>query len=268
MEKLYMKAVLNMPMRSLTSFEEREHCSRWHKQSEYEPRDVCVEKIVTLYGNSFEHLRKTLMKDNPYLQDAKDSMFVDDYDVAHCMLFVDDNTGDGILCDSEGSGYARKSQYISDAKTLLNANTITSSEWELHDKLKETANKIAEISHTKAKPLRAMPSSQVTLTTSTVACSFSVEDYLNNDEITDLVRSTVAEMLGQRDDMNQIIVHNLDIPFQPDLTVSAKHLETLRFVFSVEVQREPDYSEEYDILSSYEAGEYVNDINRKISEYS
>ena len=207
MEKLYMKAVLN------------------HKQSEYEPRDVCVEKVVTLYGNSFEHLQKTLMKDNPYLQEAKDSMFVDDYDVAHCVLFVDNNTGDGILCDSEGSDYARKSQYISDAKTLLNANTITSSEWELHNKLKETANMIAEICHSGTD-------------------HFSVEDYLDNDEITDLVRSTVAEMLGQRDDMNQIIVHNLDIPFQPDLTVSAKPLETLRFVFPVEVQREPDYSEE------------------------
>lgn len=154
-----------------------------HKVSQYEPRDVCVEKVVTLYGNSFEHLQKTLMKDNPYLQAEKDSMFVDDYDVAHCMLFVDNNTGDGILCDSEGSGYARKSQYISDAKTLLNANTITSSEWELHDKLKETANMTAEICHTKEK-------------------SFSVEDYLDNDEITDLVRSTVAEMLGQRDDIN------------------------------------------------------------------
>lgn len=63
-------------------------------------------------------------------------------------------------------------------------------------------------------------------------------------------------------------MHNLDIPFQPDLTVSAKPLETLRFVFPVEVQRKPDYSEEYDILSSYEAGEYLNDINRKISEYA
>ena len=36
-----------------------------HKASDYKPCEICVERVVTLYGRSFEELKNHLMHDDP-----------------------------------------------------------------------------------------------------------------------------------------------------------------------------------------------------------
>lgn len=105
-----------------------------HKKSDYQTREIIVEKVITLYGNHFSELRDHPLRDDPYSDD-----------VAHCLLMVDYDSGDGVLVESEGSNYARKSQFIPNAKSLIENNELTVSERKLHNSLKKIVDHIAEL---------------------------------------------------------------------------------------------------------------------------
>ena len=115
-----------------------------HKASDYKPCEICVERVVTLYGRSFEELKNHLMHDDPYIVAYRDLMYTEG-DTAHCLLFVDYDSGDGVLVESEGSNYARKSQFIPNARALLESNEMTAAETRLHNDLKKIADKVAEL---------------------------------------------------------------------------------------------------------------------------
>lgn len=63
-----------------------------HKASDYKPCEICVERVVTLYGRSFEELKNHLMHDDPYIVAYRDLMYTEG-DTAHCLLFVDYDSG-------------------------------------------------------------------------------------------------------------------------------------------------------------------------------
>ncbi len=50
-----------------------------HKASDYKPYEICVERIITLYGKSFEQLKANPMRDNPYITEYCDLMYMDAY---------------------------------------------------------------------------------------------------------------------------------------------------------------------------------------------
>ena len=92
--------------------------------------------MITLYGRSFSELKDHPLRDDPYIAEKRDLMFIDD-DAAHCLLMVDYDSGDGILVESEGSNCARKSQFIPNAISLVENNELTASERKLHKRLKK-----------------------------------------------------------------------------------------------------------------------------------
>lgn len=108
-----------------------------HKQSDYKTREIIVEKMITLYGRSFSEIKDHPLRDDPYIAENRDLMYIDDNDAAHCLLMVDYDSGDGILVESEGSSYARKSQFIPNARALIESNELTISERKLHNSLKK-----------------------------------------------------------------------------------------------------------------------------------
>ena len=59
------------------------------KESAYEPRTCVVEKVIPMYGRSFEQFRQDLLEDNLCIHKYKDLMYIDPEDNAHCLLFVD-----------------------------------------------------------------------------------------------------------------------------------------------------------------------------------
>ncbi len=106
-----------------------------HKAHNYKPMQIEVEKVIILYGREFEKMRDCPINDNPYITEHSDLMYMDG-DTAHCLLFLDANGSDGILVEVEGFGYARKSQFIPNARAIIEANDITAGEHLLHAELK------------------------------------------------------------------------------------------------------------------------------------
>lgn len=70
-----------------------------HKCDSYSPYEVSVEKVIALYGRSFSEMKDHSMHDNQYIAENNDLMYMDADNIAHCLLFVDYDSGDGILVE-------------------------------------------------------------------------------------------------------------------------------------------------------------------------
>ena len=181
-----------------------------HKQSEYNTHEVIVEKVITLYGRSFSELRDHPLRDDPHIAENRDLMYIDDNDAAHCLLMVDSDSGDGILVESEGSSYARKSQFISNARALVESNELTASERKLHNNLKKMVDHIAELANCGEN-------------------SFVFDELLDKSDLDlkSLLRDSVTAMLQEREDIQMAESRTIDVDFQPDITVEAKPTQEL-----------------------------------------
>ena len=98
-----------------------------HKKSSYSPCEISVERVVELGNNYFESIIKNGLKDDTLISKHKKLMYIEG-NTAHCVLFVNCNTGDGLLVESEGFNYPRKSQFIPNAKALIENNEQTEAE--------------------------------------------------------------------------------------------------------------------------------------------
>lgn len=232
-----------------------------HKQSDYKTREIIVEKVIKLYGRSFSELKDHPMRDNSYIAQNRDLMYIDSDDIAHCLLLVDYDSGDGILVESEGSNYARKSQFIPNARALVENNELTSSEQKLHNSLKKIVNYIAELAHCGEK-------------------SFVFEELLDKSDIDfkSLLRDSVVTMLQEREDIQMAESHYIDADFQPDITIEAKPTQELTLYCPLHIVRDYDESdyefdeevvidEQEDIPSRY-AVDCAREINDFIQDYS
>lgn len=184
-----------------------------HKAADYKTHEIIVEKVATVYGRSFSELKDHTMRDNPYIAENRDLMYVDSNDVAHCLLFVDYESGDGLLVESEGADYARKSQFIPNARALVENNELTASEQKLHNELKQISDKIAERAH----------------------CGetrFNFDELLEESDIDlkSLLRDSVVTMLQEREDIQMAESQSIDIDFQPDITVEVKPTQEMTYL--------------------------------------
>ena len=231
-----------------------------HKQSEYNTHEVIVEKVITLYGRSFSELKDHPLRDDPYIAENRDLMYIDDNDIAHCLLMVDSDSGDGILVESEGSNYARKSQFIPNASALVENSELTVSEQKLHKSLKKMVDHIAELAHCGEK-------------------NFVFEELLEKSDIDfkSLLRDSVTAMLQEREDIQIAESHSIDVDFQPDITVEAKPTQELTLYCPLHIVREYDESEyefdeevldEPEVIPSRYAIDCADEINDFIEDYS
>ena len=232
-----------------------------HKQDSYEPYEVSVEKVITLYGKEFSQLKDDTLDDNPYIAQNHELMYIDSNDVAHCLLFVDYDSGDGLLVESEGCGYARKSQFIPNAKALVENNEMTASERKLHNELKQISDKIAELAHCGET-------------------SFTFDELLEESDmdLKSLLRDSVVTMLQEREDIQMAESQSIDVDFQPDITVEAKPTQELTFYCPLKIIREPekpDYDwddevieDDFEEIPSRYAVDCADEINDFIRNYS
>lgn len=88
------------------------------KADRFTPREIVVEKVIKISDQEFKALIDKPLKDNYYLPAYKDLMgFYDD--AYHGVLFVNKQSGDGLLVNSEGYNYARYSQFIPNARDII-----------------------------------------------------------------------------------------------------------------------------------------------------
>ena len=203
-----------------------------HKAYSYEPMQVEVEKVIPLYGKRFEQMRDHPLEDAPEIIENRDLMYMEG-NTAHCILFLDANGSDGILVEAEGSDYARKSQFIPNARAIVEANDITAGERQLHAELKGMANRIAELAHMGEN-------------------TFSFDEILGDGNMKAMMIQAVAEMLDRRSDIKEVHDHYLGIAGQPDLTVIPKPTQEMKLYCPLVIQAEPQYDEDEDFIDDYE----------------
>lgn len=88
------------------------------KADRFVPKKCMVEKVIEVSDSEFRKFTENPMKRNYYLPKYKDLMGYYD-DSYHGVLFVNMDNGDGLLVNLEGYDYARYSEYIPNAKGII-----------------------------------------------------------------------------------------------------------------------------------------------------
>lgn len=196
-----------------------------YKATYYEPVDCIVEKAIALTHEEFSALIN--IPDNCYdfIEDNREYMYFDNDNNCHCVLAYDKEKGDGLLINAEGYDYARYSAYIQNAKELAEQHDlelsgvkmirapITEGEKKLLDTISGVADRIATFAHLGHT-------------------DFTVEDTLkdldcNFDDVKGMIRDAVAEKLNAKPDIASVRVSDLDIPLQPEITVTIEENEEM-----------------------------------------
>lgn len=94
------------------------------KSSGFKPQKCTVEKVIEVSGAEFQHFIEAPTLRNYYLPQYKKIMGYYD-DSYHGVLFVNEENGDGLLVNSEGADYARYSQYIPNARGIIQRHEQT-----------------------------------------------------------------------------------------------------------------------------------------------
>lgn len=94
------------------------------KADRFVPKKCAVEKVIEVSDSEFRTFIENSMKRNYYLAAYKDLMGYYD-DVYHGVLFVNMESGDGFLVNSEGYDYARYSQFIPNARGIIREHEQT-----------------------------------------------------------------------------------------------------------------------------------------------
>lgn len=183
------------------------------KESEFRTKSCLVEKAIAVSHGEFEYLKSHPLRENDLIAEHSEMMFCDCDGVYHCLLIYDEEQGDGLIIESEGFSYARYAQYISKARELVERQrspeiSLTNSENRLLNLLSEAAERIANAVRYGYK-------------------DFTLDDVLQDlncdfNEVKEMMTHAVAQKLSQMDGIASVEVSNLDIPYQPDMTVNTK----------------------------------------------
>ena len=183
------------------------------KESEFRTKSCMVEKAIAVSHAEFDDLKRHPLRDNKMIAENAELMYCDRDDNYHCLLIYDEEQGDGLLIESEGFSYARYAQYIPRARELVERQrspeiSLTNSENRLLNLLSEAAERIANAVRYGYK-------------------DFTLDDVLQDlncdfNEVKEMMVHAVAQNLSQMDGIASVEVSNLDIPYQPDLTVIMK----------------------------------------------
>ncbi len=186
------------------------------KESEFRTKSCVLEKAIAVPHAEFENLKSHPLRDNDLIAENADMMYCDSGDIYHCLLVYDEEQGDGLMIESEGTAYARYAQYIPRAKELVERHqnpeiTLTNGEKKLHELLHETADRMAIFARLSYS-------------------EFSLEDVLQEldcdfDDVKKMLVEAAAEILNERNDIRSVKINDLDIPFQPDITVELEEPE-------------------------------------------
>lgn len=183
------------------------------KESEFRTKSCVVEKAIAVSHGEFEYLKSHPLRENDLIAEHSEMMFCDCDGIYHCLLIYDKENGDGLLIESEGFSYARYAQYIPRAKELVESHqnpeiSLTDGEKKLCGLLNEMADRIANVVRNGYR-------------------DFTIDDVLqdldcNFNEVKEMMTHAVAQKLSKIDGISSVEVSNLEIPFQPDLTVIMK----------------------------------------------
>lgn len=196
------------------------------KESEFRTKVCVAEKAIAVSHVEFDDLKRHPLRDNRLIAENADIMCCDKDGNYHCILIYDQEQGDGLLIESEGMAYARYAQYIPRAMELVERQrspeiSLTNSENRLLNLLGEMAERISKAVQHGYR-------------------DFTIDDVLQNldcdfNEVKEMMTHAVAQKLSTMDGIGSVEVSNLDIPFQPDISVKIENDEDLTEETKVEM---------------------------------
>jgi hypothetical protein len=90
------------------------------KETEIEPQDCIINKIIRLSSNDFIRFQRTLCHEHDFIE-ANNIGGSDEHGNKRCLLVLDQDGNDGILVNTEGHNYARYTAYMPGAKYFVEA---------------------------------------------------------------------------------------------------------------------------------------------------
>ena len=191
----------------------------------YEPADCIVEKAIAIPHEEYDALINITDSCYSFIAENQECMYYDKDNNNHCILIYDDTSGDGVIINADGCNYPKYSAFVPHAKTMLEQHEleqsglktvkapITESEKRLLDTISSAADRIATFAHLGHK-------------------DFTIEDVLKDlncdfDDIKELIRNAVAEKLNTKPDISSVEVSDLDIPLQPEISVTTEETQNM-----------------------------------------
>ena len=189
----------------------------------YEPADCIVEKAIAIPHEEYDALINITDNCYDFIAENQDCMYYDKDNNNHCILIYDDASGDGVIINADGCNYPKYSAFVPNAKVMLEQHEleqsglktvkapITESEKRLLDTISSAADRIATFAHLGHK-------------------DFTIEDTLKDldcslDDVRDILLNAIAQKVSKLDGISSVEVSNLNIPLQPEITVTTEETE-------------------------------------------
>lgn len=225
-EKIVMNAVMN------------------RKADCYETKKCVVEKVIDVHETEFKKMLEKPLERNYYLEPYRRLMgFYND--AYHCVLFVDQNSGDGLLVNSEGSGYARYSQFIPNAKDIILKQEQSLALDDLKTHMDSCINKWLKQYANEDK------------------FSISLTDLINDSDLAGLFVDYASEVLCNDPRIETCeLTHNT-------IDVTKRELTETKLYCPLTFQIEPEEDEDYGDLTEVDSANYIHyddEINEIISK--
>lgn len=225
-EKIVMNAVMN------------------RKADCYEAKKCVVEKVIDVHETEFKKMLEKPLERNYCLEPYRNLMgFYDD--AYHCVLFVDQNSGDGLLVNSESSDYARYSQFIPNAKDIILKQEQSLALDDLKTHMDCCIDKWLK-QHTNEDKF-----------------SISLTDLVNDSDLSELFVDYASEALcGDPRIETCELTHNT-------IDVTKRELTETKLYCPLTFQIEPEEDEDYGDLTEVDSANYIyydDEINEKIRQ--
>lgn len=210
------------------------------KESCFEPKPCLVEKVVEMPATAFARLISRPLDDQYIIAQNKPLMYCDN-EFYHCILAVDMHNGDGLLIESEGSNYARYSQYIPHAREIVAAHKQTMSFSQLKDIVADFVNKAVSDSADKE-----------TLTA-------NLQDLTESPQVHETLMKCVFEVFCDRPEIASCSLSGSTLQ-----AVKKDLLETKLYCPLYVVAEPPDYDSDMLEVPASQLAKYADSINKKI----
>lgn len=112
----------------------------FRKESELETQPCVIEAIELMNQKEYDELSKGLLRDRPFISDRKEGMFTDPSGQTHCLLALNEESGDGILINSSGYNYARYISFMPNIKAYIDQQITQVADQILQEAAENTSN--------------------------------------------------------------------------------------------------------------------------------
>lgn len=105
-----------------------------------ETQPCIIEAIQLMNHFEYSEFSHHLLVDRSFIADKKVDMFTDPYGLTHCILALNEESGDGILIDSSGYDYARYVSFMPNIKAFINQEITQLADKILQEAAENTSN--------------------------------------------------------------------------------------------------------------------------------